>query len=201
MSEPIRRPGDPDPAVIEACRRGDRRALEAVLREQTLAVERLLVRMVGPSADLDDLLQQTLIAAVRAFPRYRGEASIRTWMSRIAVNMVRQHLRRPDRRRRVALELVPDDHVDGVAAAPDGQTDHRRQLARLFHHLDAIKPDKRIAFVLHVIEGHPIEEVAALTGASRSATKSRIFWCRRALLSRARKDPALRDLLAEEESS
>ena len=198
MSDPIRRPGDPDPAVIDACRRGDKRALEAVLREQSPYVERLIARMVGPGADLEDLLQQTLIAACQSFPRYRGEASIRTWMSRIAVNIVRQHLRKPERRRRAALELVPDALEADRDASPSRQTAQRRQLERLFHHLDAIGPKKRLAFVLHVFEGRPIEEVAALTGASKSATKSRIFWCRRALLSRARKDPTLRELLVEQ---
>jgi DNA-directed RNA polymerase specialized sigma24 family protein len=58
-----------------------------------------------------------------------------------------------------------------------------------------IAPKKRIAFVLHVFEGHPIEEVAALTGASITATKSRVFWARRELLKRAARDPQLRDLV------
>jgi len=188
------RPGDPTPEVIEACRRGDARALDAVFRQQSPALERLLLRMVGPGADLEDILQQTLVAAVLAFPKYRGEASIRTWLARIAVNEVRQLMRRPARRRRAALELVADD-CESDAPSPDSIADQRRSLARLFHHLDAIGPKKRLAFVLTAIDGRSIEETAALMGASKSATKSRVFWARRALLSRARKDPLLRDLL------
>ena len=197
MSAPEQRPGDPAPAVIEACRRGNREALDSVLRANAPAIERLLARMVGPGADLEDLLQNTLIAVVEAFPRYRGEASVRTWMTRIAVNVVRQHLRRPYRRRRVSLELVPAEPADASPAA-DEVADQREMLERMFHHLDAIGPRKRLAFVLHVFEGHPIDEVAALTGASKSATKSRVFWARRALLARARKDPVLRTLLSDE---
>ncbi len=193
--DPKQRPGDPDPATIEACRRGDRQALERVLRAQTPNLEKLLGRLVGPDADLEDLLQTTLIATVSAFPRYRGEASVRTWMTRIAVNVVRQHLRRPERRRRVALELVPDQ-VDRRAPA-DQVAEHRAELRRLFHHLDAIGPRKRLAFALHVFSGYPMEEVAALTGASVAATKSRVYWARRALLGRARKDPELRELVGE----
>jgi RNA polymerase sigma-70 factor (ECF subfamily) len=198
VSHPQVRAGDPAPAVIEACRRGDRNALDQVLRSQAPAIERLLFRMLGPDAELEDLLQTTLIAAVHSFPRYRGEASVRTWLARIAVNVVRQHLRRPERHRRVALELVPTAHID-CAPDLDRTVDHRRRLARMFHHLAAIGAKKRIAFALHVFEGYPIDEVAALTGATQVATKSRIFWARRALLARARRDPALRDLLAGEE--
>jgi len=200
MTKPEQRPGDPAPEVIDACRRGDHQALESVLKANAPVVERLLVRMIGPGADLEDLLQTTMIAVVQAFPRYRGEASVRTWMTRIAVNVVRQHLRRPYERRRVSLELVPAEPVDGAPAA-DRVADHRAKLERLFHHLDAIGAKKRLAFALHVFEGHPLDEVAALMGASKSATKSRVFWARRELLARARKDSVLRTLLADEGDS
>jgi len=53
---------------------------------------------------------------------------------------------------------------------------------------------KRLAFVLYVFEGRPIDEVAALTGATRVATKSRVFWARRELLARVAADPVLREL-------
>ncbi|RMH43272.1 MAG: RNA polymerase sigma factor [Deltaproteobacteria bacterium] len=191
------RPGDPPEESIQACRRGDRAALEAVLRAQLPALERLLARLVGPGADLEDLLQQTLIAAVAAFPTYRGEASIRTWLARIAVNAVRQHLRQPAVRRRAPLSVVDCDRA-GPEPAPDRTSDRRRQLARVFHHLAAIGADKRIAFALVVIDGRGIEETAALMGASVSATKSRVYWARRELVRRARRDPLLRDLVEEE---
>jgi len=197
LSNPKARPGDPAPEVIEACRRGDPRALDAVFREQAPALERLITRLIGPGADLEDMLQQTFLSAMQAFPQYRGEASVRTWMARIAVNAVRQHLRRPAQKRRVALELVPEEPRD-EAPAPDRLADRRIRLERLFHHLEAIGPKKRIAFALTVIDGRSIEEVAALMGATPAATKSRVFWARRALLDRARKDPVLRDLLEGE---
>ncbi len=153
-------------------------------------------RLVGPSADLEDLLQSTFVAAINAFPRYRGEASIRTWLARIAVNEVRQHYRRPAQRRRAPLELVPDEEPDHTEPL-DKTTDQRRRLERLFEHLDVIAPKKRIAFVLTVLDGRSMEEAAALMGASVSATKSRVYWARRELLAKARRDPVLKDLLVD----
>jgi RNA polymerase sigma-70 factor (ECF subfamily) len=185
------------PELIDACRRGDKAALERVLRAHTPDLTRFLTRMIGPSADVDDLLQATLIATVSAFPRFRGEASVRTWMTRIAVNVVREHLRRPERTRKVSLELVADEPPSG-APGSDQIIDQRGRLERVYHHLNAIPAKQRVAFVLHVFEGRPMEEVAALTDASVTATKSRVFFARRALLARARKDARLRDLLTEE---
>jgi len=148
----------------------------------------LLTRLVGPAADVEDLLQDTFAAAIAAFARFRGEASVKTWLHRIAIHVAHQHLRRPRHRREVDL---PDP--DAVASdAGSAMAPEQREVARrLYVHLDAIEATKRIALVLYAIEEYTVDEIAVLTGASRAATKSRIFWARRALLRRMRRDPQL----------
>jgi RNA polymerase sigma-70 factor (ECF subfamily) len=198
MVAPSARPERAGAAAVDldACRRGDRAALDALLRAELPALERLLARLVGPSGDLEDLLQTTLIAAVEGLPRFRGEASIRTWLARIAVHSVHAWLRQTERRRpRVALELLTSEPAD-QGPSPERALGDKRAVARLYEHLDALEPRKRIAFVLHVVEGRPIDEVAALMAASGPATKSRVFFGRRALMARVRRDPALRELIA-----
>lgn len=193
---------EPSAELIEACRRGDRRALEDVLGRFAPELERLLIRIVGPGADVEDVLQDALMAVVAAFPRYRGEASLRTWMTKIAVRVGYDALRSPQRRRAV-LQVVPNQEESAAqgGAGPDREAIGKWQLGRVYDHLATIPPKRRLALVLHVFEGFPIDEVAALTGATRAATKSRIFWARRALVARARRDPLLRDLVAEGEGA
>jgi RNA polymerase sigma-70 factor (ECF subfamily) len=172
---------------IEACRRGDRGALEAVFRAHAHGLARLLTRIVGPSIDVEDLLQDTFAAAITAFPTFRGEASVKTWLYRVAINTAHQHLRRPRHRREVALEdadAIPRDAVDPALGELG---------AKLYAHLDALDAPKRIALVLYAIEEHTVDEIAALMGASRTAIRSRIFWARRALMKRMRRDPAFAD--------
>jgi RNA polymerase sigma-70 factor (ECF subfamily) len=188
-------PWEPDD-LIEACRRGERRALEVVFTTHAPYLERLLARLVGSSLEVEDLLQSTFVAAIGAFARFRGEAQVRTWLARIAIRVAQERLRRAEHRRRgdlPGLEDAPDARVPHAHAELD--LDARRRVERLHAHMAMIAPKKRIAFVLHVFEGHPIEEVAALTGASVTATKSRVFWARRELLKRAARDPQLRDLV------
>ncbi|HUQ06563.1 MAG TPA: sigma-70 family RNA polymerase sigma factor [Kofleriaceae bacterium] len=175
------------PEQIAACRRGDRNALEAVFRAHAPHVARLLTRIVGPSIDVEDLVQETFAAAITAFPSFRGEAAVGTWLHRIAINIAHQHLRRPRHRREVAL---PEDDE---RAAPEVSPEHRERSARLYAHLDALDPAKRVALILYVIEGHTVDEIAVLVGASRTATRSRIFWGRRALLRALQRDPAFAD--------
>jgi RNA polymerase sigma-70 factor, ECF subfamily len=180
-------PATPAVDQIEACRRGDRKALEAVFQAHAQGLARLLARIVGPSIDVEDLLQDTFAAAITAFPRFRGEASVKTWLYRVAIHTAHQHLRRPRHRREVALEdadAIAREPVDPLLGALAG---------KLYAHLDAIEPTKRIALVLYAIEEHTVDEIAALMGASRSAIRSRIFWARRSLMKRMRRDPAFAD--------
>jgi RNA polymerase sigma-70 factor (ECF subfamily) len=183
---------------IEACRQGDRRALQAVFLAHSPYLERLLGRVAGSAFEVEDLIQSTFLAAIDAFPRFRGEAQVRTWLARIAIRIAQDRLRSAAHRRRGELEdLEESADPRGLFDGPEMNVDTGRRVRRLQHHLEAIAPKKRVAFVLHVFEGLPIEEVAALTGASVTATKSRVFWARRELLKRAQRDPLLRDLAAE----
>ena len=180
--------------LIDACRRGERAALEAVFVTYAPYLERVLWRVAGRSLDVEDLLQSTLMAAMEAFPRFRGEAHVRTWLARIAVRTAHDRLRSAAHRLRAHvpdLDAVADRHVESTT---DRDFDTKRKLERLEHHLGALGPKKRTAFVLHVFEGMPLEEVAALMGAGLPATKSRVFWARRELLKRAARDPFLREL-------
>jgi RNA polymerase sigma-70 factor (ECF subfamily) len=186
---------------IEACRQGDRRALQAVFTAHAPYIERVLGRIVRTPADVEDLLQSTFLAAIHAFPRFRGEAQVRTWLARIAVRTAQDRLRSAAHRRRADLpdlEEMADPRAFSGSAEVD--LDTQRRVRRLQHVLEHIAPKKRVAFVLHVFEGLPIEEVAALTGASVPATKSRVFWARREVLRRAARDPLLRDYVQEAQS-
>ena len=183
--------------LVERCRRGERDALEQVFRREAPALVRLLTRLVGAQNDVDDLLQATFVEALVGFGRFRGDASVRTWLSRIAVNVVRQRWRKKAVRKRAQLSLVVSE-VD-PSAPVDDVADARRQLARVYEHLAKVAIKKRLAFSLHVLDGRPIDEVAALMEASVAATRSRIYWARKALRSSARRDPLLCAWLGQSE--
>ncbi len=187
------------PGLIEACRGGERAALEQVFRKEAPFLERVLYRVVGPSSDLEDLLQQTLEHAIRAFPNYRGEASVRTWLTRIGVRTALHHLRHPAQRRRVALEVIEGGQSDVAASRPAHEADARGKLRILYEHLDRLDPKQRTAFVLFQIEGRSMEEVAALMDSGVSTTKSRVMWARRKLFARLSKDPRACDWFDAEE--
>src|SRR5205823_7062948 len=111
----------------------------------------------------------------RALPRFRGEAKLATWIDRIAVRVVFQHIRA--RRATESLDVIgelpdPEGALDGRAHARDG-------LRRLYAALAELTPDARMAFALYAIDGRSIAEVASLTGTTAIAAKVRIWRARR----------------------
>jgi RNA polymerase sigma-70 factor (ECF subfamily) len=181
-----------DPAMVAGCRAGEASSLEQFFVTHVRYVERVIARLTGPTPDLEDLVQTTFIQAFQSFGRYRGEASLKTWVTRIAVHVSLNQLR-AGVRRRVSLQLVPDLALPGdPARAADAELSTQQLARRLYELLDRLSPKKRVAFLLYTVEEYSLEEVAALTGASRSAAKSRIWFARRELLAAARNQADLR---------
>lgn len=186
----------PPPRWLAGCRAGEPEAVTRMFEEYLPVLERVLGRIVGPGADLEDLTQITFIETLRALPRFRGDASFKTWITSIAVHVAQHHLRAGKYRRTVALELVPEARLDDGAIAPEERIDERRMARRLYDLLDRISPLKRVALLLFAVEGRPVEEVAALTGASSTATRSRVFFARRELRALIAADAELTELAA-----
>jgi RNA polymerase sigma-70 factor (ECF subfamily) len=188
-------------ALVDACRRGERSALERVLRAEAQFLERVLFRIVGPGSDVEDLLQLTFEHAIRAFPAFRGEASVRTWLTRIAVRTAMHHVKHPAQKRRLSLEVIEGGHNEASPSRPAHEAEARSRLRVLHEHLEHLDPKQRAAFVLFQVEGRSMEEVAALMDSGVSTTKSRVMWARRKLFARLKKDPRTRGWLDEYEGA
>lgn len=179
--------------LLERCRAGDREALDQVLRKHLPAIERLLGRL-RPGEDRHDLVQRSLIAAVRAFPSFKGDSAVSTWLLGIATNVAREHFRAERARRRLTLAVNELQAADASAPA-DAVVSSRMLLRRIEHHLASMSDKQRFAYVLHVLEGHPIDETARILGVPVMTAKSRVFLARRFLLARAANDRALIEMV------
>jgi RNA polymerase sigma-70 factor (ECF subfamily) len=174
-------------------RAGDRDALERMALEESPRVERLLIRLLGPRRDLEDLVQIVFLETCRALPRFRGDSSLSTFVAGITVRVARRAMR-PGAwwTRRGAM---PSD-VAAEGGDPERTTVAQAQLARLHAALGRIAPKKRVAFLLWAVEGMDPRAIAELTGASLSATRSRIFYAQKELAALARSDAHLRELVS-----
>lgn len=182
------------PQVTEGGEARDAGEIERIARRELPRVEGLLRRLLGPRADLEDLVQNVFLEMCRALPNFRGESTISTFVGGITVRVARRAMR-PTAWARFRSPMPeeppvgPDRPEDNVVAG--------EQLRRLDRALGKISHDKRIAFVLWAVDGKDVETIAEMVGASVAATRSRIHYAQKELKALAAGDPYLKDLVEE----
>jgi RNA polymerase sigma-70 factor (ECF subfamily) len=162
-----------DADLVRRALGGDRLAFDDLYRRHVDVVWRRLGRIIGPDGEREDLVQQIFFDVFRTLDRFRGEAAFATFLHRVMLNTAFDHLKRRARRPRNIEPEVLALLVD-PAASPEHRAQEREQLAVSSALLDRIKPKKRIAFVLRVVEGLSLEEIAGLVDATPAAVAQRI---------------------------
>lgn len=160
-------------------------ALERVIREHGDLLDRVAWGYVDNAHDLEDLMQEILMALWRALPRFRGESSERTFVLRVAHN---RGISFSMARRRFSPLPDPEQLSDPAPLVEERLISEQRH-DRLFQAIRRLSELQRQAVMLH-LEGLSQREIAQLQGTSETNVGVR--------LTRARK--ALRVLLGEEDT-
>jgi RNA polymerase sigma-70 factor (ECF subfamily) len=183
------RPADPglsDEALVAACAVDDPAALGLLFDRHAAAVTRFLARLVGERChDLDDLLQTTFLEGWRAAARYRGRASVRSWLFGIAANLARHHVRSEVRRRNAIAGLADEASAARTGDARPDELTFRGQLRQqLGAALTRLPHDLRVVFVLCDIEEIAGVEVAQVLGLREGTVWRRLHEARKLLRAR-----------------
>jgi RNA polymerase sigma-70 factor (ECF subfamily) len=134
---------------------------------------------VGDDAAAEDLLQETFLTLPRVVARFRGEASLRSFLLGIAVRHASHHVRAASRRRAAMDEAAREPRESCSTPDDDAQ---RAQLAQaLLGALDTLPVDQRVAVVLCEVEGYTSGEAAAIVGAPEGTVRTRLMHAKRKL--------------------
>lgn len=177
-----------DASLVADAQRGDREALEELLRRHVDRLHAVCRRLAGNDADAQDATQQALIAVVRGLPRFDGASAFSTWAYRVATNACLDELRRRARRPTPVAPDEPPAAFDVVDRSPGPE---QRVVDRLV--LDralADLPDEfRAAVVLRDVAGLDYREIGEVLDLPPGTVRSRISRGRR-LLARAVGNPS-----------
>jgi RNA polymerase sigma-70 factor (ECF subfamily) len=168
-----------DASLLARAREGDIDAFGELVRRHEHRVRVVLFRLLDDERDVEEATQDCFVQAWRNLDRFRGEASVFTWLYRIAVNEALARLRRKrlpladleevERMRPLAAESADEPHQ----AAEAGELQ-----AFLAGRIRALPADHRAALVLRDLVGLSNQEVAAILEISVAAAKSRIHRAR-----------------------
>jgi RNA polymerase sigma-70 factor (ECF subfamily) len=179
--------------LVAACVAGDQTAQRRLFRREYPRVNATIYRITGPARDLDDLVQETFIAAFRGLARFRGESRLSTWIDKIAVRVAFEHIRARGRTPVPMVGIGID--VEDSTGPLDAQLQAREGVRRLYAVLAALPIESRIAYALYAIDGRSIADVAAVAGVTRVTAKLRIWRARREVERRAAADPVLAEII------
>jgi len=184
-SPPVQREAE----LVASLRVGMEDAYETLIQRFEHPVFNLVSRLLDDPADAADVVQEVFLKVFRNIESFRQDASLKTWIYRIAVNEARNHRRWFSRHRRQEVGLdaepgeahgyqdwLPDPGRSPFEAAVDQETQ-----AMIEQALQQVNPSFRAALVLREMEGLSYEEISEILDVSLGTVKSRILRGRDAL--------------------
>ena len=152
---------------------------ELVQRHQT-RVFAILHRYERDFQKVEDLAQDTFLKAWRFLDRFDGRAPFEHWLSRIALRVALDHLRRQKRvRSEVALADLGDDALDWLHDPREDADLGAKQAAEILNAaMSGLSPEDRQVITLLEIEGQSVKEICRLTGFSSAAVRVRAYRAR-----------------------
>ena len=157
-----------DATLVARARDGDVRAFERLVRRFQGRIYSLALRMMGNTAEAEDVAQDVFITAWRRLPEIREDAAFVGWLYRTATNRCLYLLRK----RKPVTELDVDQHSSNDD--PAGSAQVSEQLRALHRALATLTPEQRACWLLREAHGRSYDEIAALVGATPAGVRGRI---------------------------
>jgi len=166
--------GSSDAQLVARAIQGDRWGREMLYRRHAAYLLAIAARLIGNRGDGEEVVQDTFVTAFEQLHQLREPAAVRGWLAQIAVSLVRRRLRRGRLMRVLGLDRGADDATLATLAAPGTNADQRAELALVDRALASVSANVRIAWMLRLVEGLELSEVASACGCSLATAKRRI---------------------------
>ncbi|ASP23463.1 ECF RNA polymerase sigma-E factor (plasmid) [Antarctobacter heliothermus] len=181
-------PATPEAELVTSAKGGDEAAVRELIRRMNPRLFRIARGIVASDADAEEVVQETYLKAFTKLDNFRAEARFSTWITRIAINTARMHLRRvrpqeeydtvtEDQKASDSILAFPGQHPNRPEAAL-GRAQVRAFLESAVAHLP---PDLRLPFLMREVENMSILAIAHDLSLNPITVKTRLFRARRRL--------------------
>jgi RNA polymerase sigma-70 factor (ECF subfamily) len=154
---------------------------DEVVRVYRPRILRFLLSSLTDRDAAESLTQECFLKAWSARHQFRGDSSLSTWLTRIAVNLMRDHLRSRSLRfwqktRGSSLDVMDiSDWVPDGRSSPESLTVARDRVAAVWRAVESLSAQQRAVFVLRFVEEMELDEIAGTIGMNLSTVKSHLY--------------------------
>jgi RNA polymerase sigma-70 factor (ECF subfamily) len=163
-----------DAQLVARAIQGDRWGREMLYRRHATYLLAIAARLLGNRGEGEDVVQDTFVTAFEQLATLREPAALRGWLAQIAVSMVRRRMRRGRLMRALGLDRGADDATLAALASPGTNPEQRAELTLVDKAVRGMSANVRIAWMLRMVEGLELAEVASACGCSLATAKRRI---------------------------
>ncbi|MGD0670004.1 MAG: sigma-70 family RNA polymerase sigma factor [Bryobacteraceae bacterium] len=170
-----------EPSSMTAVAAGELADFDAVVRRYQPAVFRFLLASLREREAAENLTQECFLRAYQARRNFRGDASVRTWLMRIAVNLVNDRrksarLRFWRRAAQTSLDVsFTGDWLADRRSSPEAEASAREQVQAVWRAAAELSERQHAVFLLRFVEEMEIREIAAAMGLQEGTVKAHLF--------------------------
>ena len=154
---------------------------DEVVRLYRPRIFRFLMASLGDRDVAESLTQDCFLKAYTARHQFRGDSSLGTWLTRIALNLVRDHLRSRrmrfwQRTRDTALDIVDvGEWIPDGASSPEQVCLQQERVREIWRSVEQLSRQQRAVFLLRFVEEMELSEIAETIGMNTSTVKSHLY--------------------------
>lgn len=156
-------------SLIERYKNGDKTALEKLIKSNYKKVEGYILKLTCNKSLAEDILQDTLVSAIKSIDKFEPKAEFSTWLITIASNKYKDYLRK-HKETEILLDILPSSY------SVEDEIINKDEYERVLRVLKAMPSDKRNVFILKHYYGYSYDEIANMTGCPIGTVRSRLHY-------------------------
>lgn len=160
-----------DAELIEACLAGRREAFDTIVERHRRQIYQLCFRFVGNHEDASDLAQDVFVRAYRGLHRFKGHASLSTWLYRIGVNVCLNRVAV----RRITAAPIAEQRLVSSAESPSDLVLREERAGQVRAAIARLPRKQRATLILRIYHELSHEQIASILGSSEGAVKANFF--------------------------
>jgi RNA polymerase sigma-70 factor (ECF subfamily) len=169
-----------DQGLIEQCRKGNLQNFREVIKAASPFAFSVAFRILGDEDQAKDVVQDTMVTVWEKLNKIKSAASFRTWLYRIVVNKCYDHLRKKKREAEFRPDYKAWAVISNHLSEQPASVLENEEIARLINLLiNKLSPRQKAVFVLSEIEEMSNDEIAEITGMSKTLIKANLHYARK----------------------